>query len=109
MIRTYRILIPILSILVVSGCLFSCKTKVSEESPVGVVQLMEEIEIMPNLQDAEKAIIPAEYGALKGVENVGSSTMLWFESSDGTIRRINVSFWEDEIILDNRVVVINRR
>ena len=72
-------------------------------------QKMSEINVNPNIPEAGKAIIPENFGELKGIENVGRSTMLWFESRDGTIRRVNISFWEDEIILDDLVVVIKRR
>ena len=72
-------------------------------------QNMSEVSVNPNVSDAVRAVIPESYGELKGIENVGRSTMLWFESKDRTIRRVNLSFWEDEIILDNLVVVIKRR
>ena len=72
-------------------------------------QKMSEIKIKSNTLDNVKAVIPESYGKLKGIESVGRSTMLWLESDDGTIRRVNLSFWEDGIILDDLVVVINRK
>ena len=72
-------------------------------------QKMSEMKVSPNIRNAGLAIIPESYGSLKGVENVGKSTMLWFESKDGTIRRVNLSFWENEVILDDVAIVIERK
>ncbi|MFC1562963.1 hypothetical protein ACFL4Z_02830 [candidate division KSB1 bacterium] len=72
-------------------------------------QKMSEVKIKANMLNDVKAVIPENYGKLRGVENIGRSTMLWFESEDGTIRRVNLSFWEDGIILDDLVVVIERK
>ena len=72
-------------------------------------QKLSEIIVKSNVLNDVKAVVPEDYGELKGIENVGRSTMLWFESEDGTIRRINLSFWENEIILDDLVVVIERK
>ena len=71
-------------------------------------QKLLEVKVKSNVLDNVQAMIPENYGEIKGVESVGKSTMLWFESEDGTIRRMNLSFWEDEIILDNLVVTIKR-
>ena len=71
-------------------------------------QQMTDVSVTPNLPGAAQAGVPRAFGALRGVENVGRSTMLWFEAADGTIRRVQVSFWEDEIILDNQAVTIER-
>ena len=73
------------------------------------VQVMQEIEVVPNVTTAQKAFIPKHYGKVIGMENVGKATMMWLEAANGTIRRVQVSFWEDEIILDDKVVVIERR
>ncbi len=71
-------------------------------------QKLSEIKVKSNVLNNIQAMIPEKYGELKGIEGVGKSTMLWFESEDGIIRRINLSFWEDEIILDDLVVTIER-
>jgi len=73
------------------------------------VQAMQEIQVTPNVTTAQKAFIPKNYGRVVGVENVGKSTMLWLEAANGTIRRVQVSFWKDDIILDDKVVIIERR
>ena len=73
------------------------------------MQDMREVSVRPNTSAATKAAIPTYYGRMAGVEAVGKATMLWFEGADGTIRRVHVSFWEDEIILDDQVVIIPRR
>ena len=73
------------------------------------IQAMQEIPVSPNATNADKAFIPQSYGKLVGIENVGKSTMLWFEAANGTVRRVQVSFWEKDIILDDKVVVIERR
>lgn len=72
-------------------------------------QVMTEMPVSPNLNDAGSAGIPRHYGQLRGLENVGRSTMLWFEADDGTIRRVQVSFWDDEVILDDQAVTIRRQ
>ena len=73
------------------------------------LQNMQEVSVGPNTSAATTAAIPTYYGHMVGVEAVGRATMLWFESADGTIRRVHVSFWKDEIILDDQVVTIPRR
>ena len=73
------------------------------------LQEMQEVSVRPNVPDAGQAAIPSDYGRMVGVEAVGKATMLWFEGADGTIRRVHVSFWEEEISLDDQVIAIPRR
>ena len=68
------------------------------------VQTLSETVVSPNLAGVGQAIIPDHYGRLVSVESVGRSTMLWFQADTGVIRRMQLSFWEGEVILDNNAL-----
>ncbi len=109
--KSKKLFVGLLILLVIAAMMYTIKINIRSNavSADEQIQAMQEIQITPNITSADKAYIPQNYGRFVGLENVGKSTMLWFEAANGTIRRVQVSFWEKDIILDDKVVTIERR
>ena len=99
----------IIIVAAVSLYIFNEKAIINSLNADDQIQAMQEISVVPNVTTAQKAYIPQSFGKVVGVENVGKATMIWFEAANGTVRRVQVSFWENEVILDDKVLAIRRR
>ena len=106
-----KLFVGLIILVIIGAMMYTIKINIRQNTAAAdeQIQAMQEIAVTPNATNADKAFIPQSYGKLVGIENVGKSTMLWFEAANGTVRRVQVSFWEKDIILDDKVVIIERR